>query len=190
MPVSKNNGTHTGEFASLAVTDPITTTDSSATVNLEETGHDWTVGDRVDLLGLTTVNSLDCNGLREITVVVDVDNVEFEHESTASGTGSGGGSGGSYDLEELLAAAITDPGTYVLIVDLVNMVASDDLDIVVDVLPKTAGVYAQGQRVNKLGAQADDLYQTGPFVVLHGIKCYLRQQAGTSRTFDWDIVQV
>ena len=189
MPVSKNNGTHTGEFTTLA-TDPITTTSASTTVKVTEVAHLWTVGDRINLVGLSTFNGIAPNGLRTITNVVDVDNVEFEHEDTASATGAGGGAGGSYDLEELLAAAITDPGTYVLIVDLVNMVASDDLDIVVDVLPKTAGVYAQGQRVNKLGAQTDDLYQTGPFVVLHGIKCYLRQQAGTSRAFDWDIVQV
>lgn len=86
----------------------------------------------------------------------------------------------------------TDPdltdGTFVLCVDLTNMVAADVL--LLRWYEKTTGT-GDTQRSSVIGsiagAQTNDFWQSIPFVGIHGWKFTLEQTDGTGRSYDWSI---
>lgn len=84
----------------------------------------------------------------------------------------------------------TDGKTYVLLVDLNNMVAGDilELRIKVKVLSgSTARVYTLATYV---GAQPEPNIISVPVPAVHSVEFTLKQTAGTGRNFDWSVVSI
>lgn len=80
-------------YKSITVaTDPFTTTNGSAAVNVYLQDHNASAGGGVTFSGATDVNGLTIDGNYTITSVTDQDNFVITASSNASGTGSGGGS--------------------------------------------------------------------------------------------------
>lgn len=74
------------------LTNPFTTTVSSAVVNVADTAHGRAEGDRVAFSNASAVGGLTIDGEYTVTEVIDVDNYTITASSTASSTaGPGGG---------------------------------------------------------------------------------------------------
>lgn len=81
-------------YGTLAA-DPLSTTNGSATVTVEITGHGLTVGQFFALSGAPALNNIpasELNAVHTVASVVDADNVTFAVTTLANATGSGGGS--------------------------------------------------------------------------------------------------
>ena len=92
----------------------------------------------------------------------------------------------STDTSEVTLSEKTDPGTYVLKVDLTNMAVDDVVTVLVydKVLP--AGAYAVWQRKTYSGVQSEPVVATDPLVVDSAVKASIKQTAGsTYRDIYW-----
>lgn len=74
------------------VTDPFTTTDGSADVNVNHISNRAQVGDYISISGATAVGGITLSGEYEVKEIVDDDNYVVTHSSAATSAASGGGS--------------------------------------------------------------------------------------------------
>lgn len=79
--------------------DPISTTDTDATVTVADTGHGLTVGDTIVIAGATAVGGITVNGTWTVATVPNANSFTFEFTSQASGTATGGGASVTYVYE-------------------------------------------------------------------------------------------
>lgn len=84
--------------------DPITTTDTSAVVEIEDTAHGLRVGDTVVLDGADAVGGITVDGAYTVIEVVDADNYTIEHSSAATSSANGGGASVTYAYEITIGA--------------------------------------------------------------------------------------
>lgn len=90
---TSGGGTVTFQYPRKTLTNPFTTTNASATVNVTHTAHNQVAGNFVVFNGASAVGGLVVNGEYQIASVVDADNYTITAASAAtSGAGPGGGS--------------------------------------------------------------------------------------------------
>jgi hypothetical protein len=92
--------------------------------------------------------------------------------------------------EHTLGSAITSAGTYVLQVNTSNMVAGDELELRVKVKTLTGGSEALAFIASYSHAQAEPVKLSIPVISLYSLTCTLKQTAGTSRNFEWNIISL
>lgn len=85
-------------------------------------------------------------------------------------------------------ATITAAGSYVLHVDLSNLVNGDAVELICKTKVKSTSTARQLFRVIFSHAQADPNVQCVPVVSPHSVEFILKQVTGTSRDFDWSVV--
>ena len=76
---------------SAGLSNPFTTTDTSAEVTVTDTTHGAAAGDYIVISGASAVNGITPDGEYVIDSVTDADNYVITHSEAATGTGSGGG---------------------------------------------------------------------------------------------------
>lgn len=92
-PASLMRGSSAGTALTIG-TDPVTTTNGSANVNITMTGHGLVVGQCFTLQGAALTNGVpaaELNRSHPVTAVVDANTVTVAVETNATGTGAGGG---------------------------------------------------------------------------------------------------
>ncbi len=88
------------------LTNPFDTTDTDATVTVNNTAHGLTVDQKVGFANASVVGGLTINGEYTITEILDADTYTIEHTSAATSTVAGGG--GTVDFEYFLAPGNAD----------------------------------------------------------------------------------
>lgn len=84
--------------------------------------------------------------------------------------------------------ATTTAATYVLMVDCSAMVIGDFLDLSIDVAYDSGGTLRQTYSVTYAHGQSDPGKVSVPVVAPYGAEFFLKQTAGTSRSFPWALV--
>lgn len=87
-------------------TDPFTTTDTSATVSVNDAAHGLAVGDYVVFDGAAAFNNVTIDGEYAVVSVTDSNNYTITAATTANASGSGGGASVTY--EYLLGSGAAD----------------------------------------------------------------------------------
>lgn len=87
-------------------------------------------------------------------------------------------------------ATITTVGTFLLNVDTSNMVNGDVLELRAKKKVLTGGSAAVVAISSFSNVQADPVKISIPFVSLYSLAFTLKQTAGTSRNFDWNVEQI
>lgn len=90
--------------------------------------------------------------------------------------------------EHTLGTAITAAGVYVLVVDTNAMVNGDVLELRIMTKAKPGGALRQSYFATYVNAQSDANKHSVPVPVDTEIQFTLKQTAGTSRSFDWNIL--
>jgi len=91
---------------------------------------------------------------------------------------------------EHVLATVTEPGTYILQVNTVNLGYGDIVELRVKMKTLLSGsefTYQIGQYAH---LQTDPVKVSIPCISLYSMTCTLKQTAGTGRSFEWNIVQV
>lgn len=84
----------------------------------------------------------------------------------------------------------TNAGSYVLMVNLTNMVAADELELTLKAKVLTGGSEVVAYRATYAHAQAHPLSVSVPLPSLFSLSATLKQTAGTSRDFEWQLVSL
>lgn len=87
-------------------------------------------------------------------------------------------------------ATVTAAGTYVLVVDTANMVNGDTLELRAKYKTLTGSTEAVAVLGSFANVQAEPVKFSIPIVSLYSVKFTLKQTAGTSRNFDWNVLQI
>jgi hypothetical protein len=80
-------------------TNPFTTTNGSASVEVTQSAHGANVGDTVIFAGATAFNGVTMNGTYLVATIIDASHYTVTAMTTATGSGSGGGSSVTYEYE-------------------------------------------------------------------------------------------
>lgn len=86
--------------------------------------------------------------------------------------------------------ATTVSGNYALMVDTSNMVLGDVLELSVDAAYASGGTRRQTYAVTYAHAQSDAGKISVPVVAPWGAEFFLKQTAGTGRSFPWAVVLI
>lgn len=105
--------------------------------------------------------------------------------SKASGTQTA-----TVTTEHTLGSAITDAGTYVLIVDTAEMVNGDVLELRAKLKVLTGGSELLTLIGTYAHVQAEPVKISIPLPSLFSITFTLKQAAGSSRDFDWNVIEL
>jgi hypothetical protein len=92
--------------------------------------------------------------------------------------------------EHTLGSSITTAGTYVLMVNTTNMVAGDELELRAKVKVLTGGSETVLFIASYAHAQSEPIKVSIPVVSLYSVSFTLKQTAGTSRNFEWNIISL
>lgn len=84
---------------------PITTTNGSTSVNIQDTAHARLVGDYVTFGGATAVGGITVDGEYTVTTVVDADNYTITHSAAATSGATGGGAAVTYAYQIHIGSA-------------------------------------------------------------------------------------
>lgn len=87
-------------------------------------------------------------------------------------------------------ATLTTPKSFMLVVDLGNMVASDEVELRAKRKVLTGSSVKQLDYAVFQNAQADPIAILGPYPSAFSIEFSLKQTAGTSRNFEWSVESV
>lgn len=91
---------------SSGLSNPFTTTASSADVTITDVTHGASAGDYIVISNASAVNGITLDGEYVVQSVTDADNYVITHTSSASGSGSGGG---TVDIEYLISTGTNMP---------------------------------------------------------------------------------
>lgn len=86
-------------------------------------------------------------------------------------------------------ATITDAGTYVLVIDPVNMADGDIVEFAIQRKVLTGGTIRDGYRREYAHQQNEQIYSI-PVPMPFGGVFLLKQTAGTGRSFDWSVEEL
>lgn len=89
--------------------DPISTTDLSTSVNIEDASHGRSVGDYVSFSGATAVGGLTIVGEYTVTTIVNANNYTITAASAANATATGGGAAVAYEYQIPIGYQNTSP---------------------------------------------------------------------------------
>lgn len=87
-------------------------------------------------------------------------------------------------------ATITTGGTFVLAVDLADLVNGDTVELRVNVKTRSASTARQVYAASYSHAQADPVAVSVPVPAPHSAAFTLKQTAGSSRDFDWAVYEL
>jgi hypothetical protein len=80
--------------------------------------------------------------------------------------------------------------TYVLMVDLTNLVAGDVLDIFLQGKVLSTSTFKNVYSPTFAGPQSDPYFMSVPVPAVNGVQFQLKQTAGTGRAFDWSVISL
>lgn len=80
--------------------------------------------------------------------------------------------------------------TYVLFVDLTNLVAGDVLDLFLQGKVVAASSFKNIYSLTFAGLQSDPFFMSIPIPAPNGVQFQLKQTAGTGRVFPWSVVSL
>lgn len=92
------------------------------------------------------------------------------------------------DTEHTLGAAVTVPGTHILVVNTANMANGDVLELRGKTKVLSTGAEAIYLIASYVHAQSDPVKMSIPIPSLYSVTFTLRQTAGVGRTFEWAVL--
>jgi uncharacterized protein YdaL len=101
-----------------------------------------------------------------------------------------GSQSATINTEHTLGAAITAAGVYVLVVDTANMVDGDLLELRVKTKAKSGSTSRLAYFAIFANAQGELIKYSPPIPADVEVVFTLKQSGGTSRSFDWNILQM
>ena len=96
----------------------------------------------------------------------------------------------SVTTKHALGGSVSVVGTYVLVVDLSNMVDGDDVTLEIQTKALPASSFAVAYKMDYSGEQSEPVSYSIPVPIDKTILCYLTQSSGTSRSFDWNLLNL